>query len=54
VRMSAAKALGSISQYQPGALLQMCLTDRHPRVQRGARDAMRKLGGPAGTLQGGA
>jgi HEAT repeat protein len=52
VRMSAAKALGSISQYQPGALLQMCLADRHPRVQRGARDAIRKLGGPASVVQG--
>jgi HEAT repeat protein len=42
-RMAAAKALGAIRAYQPGAELWACLTDRNPRVQRSARDALRKL-----------
>lgn len=42
-RMSAAKALGAIRTYHPGAELQACLSDRNPRVQRSARDALRKL-----------
>jgi len=44
VRMSAAKALGAIPAYRPGPQLQACLTDRNPRVQRSARDALRRLG----------
>jgi HEAT repeat protein len=44
VRMSAAKALGAIPTYRPGPQLQACLMDRNPRVQRSARDALRRLG----------
>jgi len=43
VRMSAAKALGAIPTYRPGPHLQTCLIDRNPRVQRSARDALRRL-----------
>ncbi|TMD36280.1 MAG: HEAT repeat domain-containing protein [Chloroflexi bacterium] len=42
-RMAAAKALGAIRAYRPGTELWACLTDRNPRVQRSARDALRKL-----------
>jgi HEAT repeat protein len=44
IRMSAAKALGAIPTYRPGPQLQACLMDRNPRVQRSARDALRRLG----------
>jgi HEAT repeat protein len=44
VRMSAAKALGAIPTYRPGPQLHACLMDRNPRVQRSARDALRRLG----------
>jgi HEAT repeat protein len=44
VRMAAAKALGAIPTYRPGPQLQACLMDRNPRVQRSARDALRRLG----------
>jgi HEAT repeat protein len=46
VRTAAAKALGSISTYEPGPLLEVCLTDRNPRMQRAARDAIRRLTRP--------
>jgi HEAT repeat protein len=54
VRMSAARALGSIPAYQAGAQLHMCLADRNPRVQRGARDAIRRLSPPVSADKGGA
>jgi len=43
VRMSAAKALSAIPTYRPGPQLHACLLDRNPRVQRSARDAIRRL-----------
>jgi HEAT repeat protein len=52
VRTAAAKALGSISTYRPGPLLEVCLTDRNPRMQRAARDAIRRLTPPASAGQG--
>jgi HEAT repeat protein len=42
VRVSAAKALGAIKDFQPGSQMFACLVDRNVRVRTAATDALRR------------
>jgi len=44
VRLSAAKALGKIKDFQPGSQMLACLVDRNARVRSAAHCAFRRHG----------